>query len=69
MPLNDNIGRPALASMRVKLASTLHVAPCCNVIIALFVASSDVKTNIDPVREVKAFNAVVMVYVTPSLNV
>ena len=63
------MGRPPLASILVKLASTLHVAPCCKVMMALFVASSEVNVRIDPNLDLKELNAVVIVYVTPSLKV
>ena len=64
VPLNVGIVLPALASIRVNEAKTLHVTPdpvFGSVSIAFIVASSEVKSTIEPVREVKQLNAVVMV--------
>ena len=55
------MGLPPLASILVKLASTLQVAPWFRVRVAFNVPSSEVKITIEPLRELKQLKAVVIV--------
>jgi hypothetical protein len=61
VPLNVHIALPALASILVKLAKTVQLAPLFKVSIARFVAWSLVNVTIAPVLDVEAVKAVVTV--------
>ena len=63
-PLKVIIGLPPVASILVKDASTLQVAPLFRISVAFNVPSLETYKCIDPVLEVKLLKAVVIVYVT-----
>src|ERR1043165_875971 len=69
VPFHVQIVRPALASILVKKALVLHVAPLVRVRIALIVAWSEVKVTGAPVRVKAQVRADVTVYVTPLTKV